>query len=231
MTVKLGSLLNIYAAGLMRSYGKQKLFCIGLNKTGTTSLSRALERLGIQVAPQYLAEPFIRDWSRRDFRRIIRFCRYFQAFQDVPFSCPFTYQPLDCAFPGSKFILTVRQSAEQWSNSLTRFHSKMFGAGKLPTIADLKAAGYLYPGFALDFYQAVFPTDRASLYEPGMLQEYYNSHKAAVTEYFRHRPADLLVLDVSSASAYAELCRFLGKEVRNEPFPWDNKTDDIVAPT
>jgi hypothetical protein len=90
MTVKLGSLLKIYGAGLMRSYGKQKLFCIGLNKTGTTSLSKALERLGIQMAPQYLAEPFIRDWSRRDFRRIIRFCRYFQAFQDVPFSCPFT---------------------------------------------------------------------------------------------------------------------------------------------
>lgn len=224
------AMLRTYAAGLIRSWGKQKIFCVGLNKTGTVSLTSALEELGVMVAPQKPAEQTIRDWARRDFRRLIRFCRYFQAFQDVPFSCSFTYQALDLAFPGSKFILTVRQSSEIWRRSLTRYHSKLFAGGAVPQVADLKAAQYCYPGFILDFYRAVFPMDGPTLYAPEMLRAYYESHNASVIEYFRHRPADLLVLDVSKERAFSDLCRFLGKPVLDKPFPWANKTDDLVVP-
>ncbi len=94
----------------LSSLGKQKIFCIGRNKTGTTSLHAALIEMGIVVGRQRHAELMIGDWSKRDFRRLISFCRTAQAFQDIPFSLPYTFQALDMAFPRSKFILTVRES-------------------------------------------------------------------------------------------------------------------------
>lgn len=101
----------------IRVLGKPKIFCIGVNKTGTTSLARALTELGIIVGKQKLAERLIHDWARRDFRRLFLYCHTAQAFQDVPFSLPFTFQALDQHFPGSKFILTVRDTPKQWFQS------------------------------------------------------------------------------------------------------------------
>jgi hypothetical protein len=58
----------------VRCVGKQKIFCIGINKTGTTSMAKALSELGISIGRQGPAELLIQDWARRDFRRLIRFC-------------------------------------------------------------------------------------------------------------------------------------------------------------
>lgn len=218
------------ARGLVRPHRRQKIFCVGLNKTGTLSLAGVLEQFGIVVAPQRPAELLINEYARRDFTKLIRFCRFFQAFQDVPFSCPFTYQALDQAFPGSKFVLTVRESAEQWGQSLTGFHSKLFAGGNVPRVEDLAAAEYCYRGFILDFYRAVFGAAEEPLYEPETLCRLYEFHNTSVVEYFRHRPGELLVLDVSRAGAMADLCRFLGRPVVDKRFPWLNRTEDIVAP-
>lgn len=135
---------------LAKSVWKPKIFCIGRNKTGTTSLAKAIKDLGVIVAKQRPAELLIHDWSRRDFRRILRFCHTAQAFQDIPFSLPYTFQALDMRFPGSKFILTIRNNPDQWYHSLISFHSKLFGRGKVPDYDDLKKATYVYPDWILE---------------------------------------------------------------------------------
>lgn len=91
-----------------------KVFCIGRNKTGTTSMARAVVSLGFKLGKQSRAERLLEDWGKRDFCRIIRYCKSADAFQDIPFSLPDTYQALDEAFPKSKFILTVRNNSEEW---------------------------------------------------------------------------------------------------------------------
>ena len=125
-----------------------KVFCIGFNKTGTTSVKVAFKDLGYRVGNQPVAEGFIADWTRRDFSRIIDYCNTADAFQDIPFSLPDTYQSLDAAFPESKFILTVRTNADIWYRSLTTFHAQVFGAGKIPTEDDLARATYRFKGWA-----------------------------------------------------------------------------------
>jgi len=105
---------------LIKVYGKPKIFCIGLNKTGTTSLKKEMILQGFVVGNQRKAELLFDDWVQRDFRRIIRYCRTAQFFQDEPFSCPYTFIAMDQAFLGSKFILTIRDDAEQWYNSLIK---------------------------------------------------------------------------------------------------------------
>ena len=96
--------------------GNTKIFCIGANKTGTTSLKKAMDELGFVVGAQITAENLVDDWAQRDFRRIIKYCKSAEFFQDAPFSFEFTYIVMDHAFPGSKFILTERDSPEQWYN-------------------------------------------------------------------------------------------------------------------
>lgn len=220
--------LSIARLGIsfVKSAGKPKVFCIGRNKTGTTSIAKALKELNFIVAEQRPAELLIHDWARRDFRRIIRFCHTAQAFQDIPFSLPFTFQALDMRFPGSKFILTVRDNPEQWYSSVTRFHAKLFGGGEIPSCDDLKKAQYRYAGWMYENIRAVYGTPDANPYDKMTLINQYNSHNQSVIEYFRHRPNDLLVLNISQEGAYQRFCEFLDKPRLRQSFPWENKTAD-----
>ncbi|MFW6273111.1 MAG: sulfotransferase, partial [bacterium] len=130
-----------------RVYDKPKIFCIGLNKTGTTSLKMEMLELGFVTGDQRKAELLVEDWAKRDFSRLVKYCQTAQFFQDVPFSYPFTFIPMDQALPRSKFILTIRRSAEEWYHSLIQFHGKLWGNGNVPpTAEDLKNATYLYKG-------------------------------------------------------------------------------------
>ena len=99
---------------VFKSYNKQKIFCIGLNKTGTTSLEKAMIDLGYLIGDQRQAELLFDDWVKRDFSKLIEYCKTAVFFQDSPFSYPYTYVAIDQAFPNSKFILTIRDDAEQW---------------------------------------------------------------------------------------------------------------------
>ena len=189
--------------------------------------AKALKDLGVIVAKQRPAELLIHDWSRKDFRRILRFCHTAQAFQDIPFSLPYTFQALDMRFPGSKFILTMRDNPDQWYNSLVNFHAKHFGHDKVPDYDDLKNATYIYPGWMLEANRAIYQTPDDDLYNKEILINHYNFHNQSVMEYFRHRPNDLLVINLAEKGSYAKFCEFIGKPCTREEFPWENRTDKI----
>jgi len=108
-------------------------------------MAEALRELGYYVAPQRPAELLLENWYNNNFKSIIKFVRYNgQAFQDIPFSLPGTYEVLDRAFPDSKFILTIRDDAEKWYQSVTKFHSRIFGNGTIPVKEDLMNAIYVF---------------------------------------------------------------------------------------
>lgn len=82
-----------------RSVNKVKYFCIGRNKTGTTSLKRAFEDLGYPVGNQRKAEILTSQYYfDGNFEPIINYCKTAQIFQDVPFSYPEIYKHLDKAY-------------------------------------------------------------------------------------------------------------------------------------
>jgi hypothetical protein len=55
-----------------------------------------------QSSKQGKAERLIDYYKIRDFKPIIAYCKTSQFFQDVPFSCPFTFIAIDIAFPEVK---------------------------------------------------------------------------------------------------------------------------------
>lgn len=79
----------------------EKIFGVGLSKTGTNSLSEAMRILGYR-AKNYLKNSDFLDLSNIDFTN------------DMPIIT--RYKSLDYMYPGSKFILTTR-SKDSWLKS------------------------------------------------------------------------------------------------------------------
>jgi hypothetical protein len=205
--------------------GKPKIFCIGMNKTGTTTLQETMAEFGYRIGRQREAEKLFPHWEAGDFRPIIQYCRSAQFFQDSPFSYPGTYRELDKAFPGSRFILTIRDSPEQWYSSITKFHAKKFGKnGRIPTREDLENATYVSHGQADRSNRAIFGTPADEPYHRETLITVYERHIEDVKAHFANRLDDLLIINVSIPSDYARLCEFLGKPTLRDSFPWANKT-------
>jgi tetratricopeptide (TPR) repeat protein len=205
---------------------QQKIFCIGANKTGTTSVEHVLRSLGLSVGNQEQAEMLLYDWAKQDYRRIIGYCQSAQAFQDVPFSLHGTYRVLDEAFPRSKFILTVRNNSDEWYQSLVRFHSKIVGKGRIPTANDLRQFNYRFPGYVLDVMRLSYGIDESGVYDPERYVQYYEQHNDQVKEYFASRPNDLLVLNVEHPDAIERLVKFLGFSYTGQKMPHANSSKD-----
>ncbi len=177
-----------------------KVFCIGFQKTGTTSLHAALSILGYKTAAVVGRNLSADELRENALRLCVETARTHDAAQDMPW--PLFYRELDAAFPGSKFILTVR-GAEQWFRSVENH----FGD---------------HPHAMQEFvYGAPAPAGESARYI-GV----YKSHEAAVREYFRDRPDDLLVMDLEQGDGWDELCSFLGAPTPDAPFPAKNRSQD-----
>lgn len=212
-------------ANRFKAAGKTKYFCIGRNKTGTTSLKVAFMDLGYPVGDQEKAEILTHEcYFNNNFDPIIKYCDSAQVFQDVPFSYPDTYKYLDAAFPNSKFILSTRDDAEQWYNSITRFHAKRFGLdGAIPTVVDLNKADHHQDKFMYNTVK-VHKTPDNDPYNKEIMISHYNQYNEDVINYFKDRPDDLLVLNLAEPGAYLKFIKFLGCESERESFPWENRT-------
>lgn len=181
---------------------RPKVFCIGFQKTGTTSLHAALTALGYKTAA-VVGRDWTADRLRQEGARLcIETAKDFDAAQDMPW--PIFFRELDAAYPGSKFILTVRD-AEAWFASIANHF------GDRP-----------------DHMQAfIYGSDAAA--PAGNKQRYleiYAQHEAAVRAHFANRPNDLLVMDLQSGAGWKELCGYLGAAVPATPFPVRNRSDD-----
>lgn len=209
--------------------GKTKLFGIGANKTGTSSLRKAMKDLGYVTGNQKVAKTFIEDWGIRSFDGLINFCKSAQFFQDQPFSMPYTFIALDQAFPNSKFILTVRDNPEQWYNSITKYMGKKWGVeGRTPTKFDLQNADYIRKGWLWNTLLMLRDVDHDDIYNKEATIQRYLEHIRVVKDYFRNRPDDLLILNVADKGAHKTLCDFIGRETDQLDFPWTNKTSEIT---
>ncbi len=203
-----------------------KIFCIGMNKTGTTTLRYTLQEHGFKVGDESVAQRYMEDYAVRDLSGLIRFCKGADAFQDAPFSCWHTFIILDQAFPGSKFILTERNNAEEWYGSLLRFHSKRFGKdGRVPTAEDLRNAKRGEGRSPYANFKLRFGVSDSNMYDKELLTDYYELHNRMVKDYFRFRN-DLLVLNLEEEDSYRRFCRFLNLRPRLDDFPKTNVSGD-----
>ena len=174
---------------------KRKIFCVGFHKTGTTSIRAALETLGYRVTgPNGVNDP---DISTNVFEMAQSLVDQFDAFQDNPW--PVIYREMDTEYPGSKFILLLRDP-ESWIKSQVRH----FGSRETPMRKWIYGVGC--------------PKGNEEIYISR-----FESHNKGVIEHFRNRPEDLLVMNLADGDGWEQLCPFLGTEAPHAGFPHVNK--------
>ena len=183
-----------------------KYFCIGFNKTGTTSIGRTLELLlNTKKSSQLLFEKNINYYYKNDFNNIIKLCENETIFQDIPFSLPETYKYLDKYFNNAKFILTIRNNSEEWYNSLLNFHKKIFYKKKKITKSLVKS---IKKYDIYKFIKYIYKTDDDDLYNKEKIKKIYENYNNDIIEYFKNTDK-LIVINLSIDNDFNRLLNFL----------------------
>ena len=178
----------------------RKIFGIGLSRTGTMTLARALKALGID-AEHFPHDPVTAGELARGHYEL-SILRQKQALTDITVA-PF-YAQLDQAFPDSKFILTTRP-LDSWLRSVEN-HFRMYVEHNSDDFIDFIHAcvyGALH-----------FNADRFAYVK--------SLHEANVRQFFHDKPEQLLVFDVFTGDGWKELCAYLELPVPGVPFPHEN---------
>lgn len=210
----------------IRVKNKQKIFCIGRNKTGTTSLKRAFKDLGYVVGEQDVAEHLFEQCFLEDnYQPIIDYCKTAEVFQDVPFSFYQILPHLDMAFPDSKFILTVRDTPEQWYASFVKYYSKRVGVeGRSATFEELKSSSYVSNTYRTKLIVDAHGTTPENPFDKNTLINEYSRHNDYVENYFKNRKQSLLTINVADSNAFQKFLTFIDENSSAKSFPWENKT-------
>lgn len=188
-------------------FDREKVFGVGLSKTGTTSLACALDRLGFHV--MHYTNALTGEVLR------VEDAFLFDALVDTPVCAVF--ETLYRLFPHALFVLTVREPAA-WEASFAAHNRAHNNAANLGDLVDSIAAR----GGARRL-------ERAAIYA-GLYRGHANASAARqawesrVRGFFTaHDPARLLVMDIPSGDGWSALCPFVGRPTPDEPFPWENR--------
>jgi len=93
---------------------KTKVICIGLPRTGTTSLGASIRYLGYNHLS--FKEENQKFFINGDITSLMKIVKDYDSFDDNPW--PFLYKQIDELFPYSKFILSIRKTPEIWFKSI-----------------------------------------------------------------------------------------------------------------
>lgn len=188
--------------------GERKVFGIGLSRTGTKSLTAALNMLGVKT------KWYPQDWDTYCDLLMgqyqLRVLQEYQGLTDTPVA-PY-YAQFDKEYPGSRFILTVREK-EAWLRSCAKHWANSGIYGPVPDSAPFSSK------FAQFVDCCVYGSHQ---FNPDRWSFVYDTHVENVKRYFRDRPNDLLVIDIPGGEGWEKLCPFLGLEPIDEPFPTVN---------
>ena len=182
-----------------------KIFGIGFQKTGTTSLRDAFFMLGYSVCDgcDNAMNPNIES---EIYSICYKLVEQYDAFEDHPWSV--LYKDLDNRYPNSKFILTIRPT-DKWIKSV----SNHFQTNDIPLHKWIYGVGY--------------PIGNENIWI-----DRYEKHNAEVIEYFKDRPNDLLVLkldgSINQEQIWNSLCVFLNHPVSKRKFPHRNSRQSRI---
>ncbi len=198
----------------MRQRCERKLFGVGYHRTGTTTLRECFRILGLRETgfDFDLTEDLL---TRGRIEPVLERARGFEAFQDWPW--PLCFRELDRRFPGSRFVLTTRESSDKWFASLLDHYAWALGKGpnRFPQMFPL-------------LYGPDFPANRSACIER------YERHNHEVRDFFSTSDRFLEVC-WEQGDDWAALCGFLELPVPVQSFPkirwYSDPSPGALAPT
>lgn len=180
----------------------QKVFGIGLSRTGTHSLTVALHILGYDTVHNPIDQETGDTLERGDAN--FPLLNFYNGITDVT-TVPL-YKKLDRLYPNSKFVLTVRDE-ESWLESCKKHWDKL---------EPKDTTGYRL-SIRKKLRQHVYKTQQ---FDKDTFRKTYQNHIDDVTHYFKDRPHDLLALNIVKGEGYEKLAPFLDQPIPKQKFPY-----------
>jgi hypothetical protein len=169
--------------------GRPHCWGLGLGRTGTSSLCTALRLLGYERVKHNPTFEELRDLQGGADAGVVLFYKY-----------------LDYKFPGSKFVLMVRD-LDSWLESVEYIFAR-------------------HPITSRDQDEAIMrrmQLGETVRFERDKAIAARERHHADVRRYFADRPDDLLEMNILTGDGWEKLCPFLGLPVPDVPFPHRNQ--------
>ena len=185
-----------------------RVFNIGLHRTGTSSLAEALSMLGYKV------------WHGPYFKKLENdYYTKFNALVDtqvVGDNHPdFNFKKLYKKFPNAKFILTVRNDLDKWCKSIDKTNLKY--RDHMIVLPE----SYLS---TLNMYNDIITDVDIKDVTHDDLKNAYKNHANDVIDFFKDKPGQLLIFNIIDGDGWEKLCKFLNKDLPNqEKFPYINE--------
>ena len=222
-----------------------KIFCIGFNKTGSTSLHGAIKELGFAEFGSTMAngEVHLQNLVGGNVNEVLNYVeRNYKAgnivFKDIPFSVPHFWKDLYKKYPDAIYVLSERDSSKQWYNSIYKFHRKVFRLSEVPSWEEVMKIEYRYNrdtstgihvnklnargGLIYDYLRTTFG-EKHLPYDKDNMIKCYEAYNKEVKEFFKDKK-NFISVNVSNDNDYTKLANFLGKKPLANKFPMLNKT-------
>ena len=161
---------------------EEKIVCIGMFKTGTTSVGILFERLGYNAIYDFWGVLNGGEYDEikktpEAIEKIQKKSQNYDAFADAPWL--FMYEELEQWYPNSKFILTLRD------------------------VQDLVIS---------EMRQYCMSNDTLKLPDASYYVDRYKSHVNLVRSYFHGREGKLLEVNIDNDDFSKKICNFLDKK-------------------
>ena len=180
----------------------KKIFCIGMFKTGTSSMAIAFEKLGYKTlrGPWWPEGIMIKDdfYERPNewipyYSIIKEKIGHYNAFVDYPWM--FLYDKIDNWYPQARFVLTVRDPEDLAKSD----------------IAMLKRLGH----------------SEDKIHSKDKIINRYIVHRKKVLKYFEKKN-NFIEIDIFKGEGWKKLCSFLNHDIPNIDFPHVNPNRDFL---
>jgi len=198
-----------------------KIFVLGYNKTGTKSLSNALEYLGYKVLHTGSTGDFIGFLDRignnlNKSKNVLDGLEGYDCYIDYPFYEPTVFSHIISEYPDAKYISLTR-SLDGYVDSVLRDKIKRIRQGNFDNwnwlgVGDEEVFRN-YPE-----YQKEWVKRRTTFKHKSNLKHLSNLGN---TENILH----MNICD--DGDGWRELCKFLNKEIPNIEFPYENKNEIV----
>lgn len=203
-----------------RLISKPKVFCISMQRNGTTSCGNFLKDHGYRVAGYgEHSSVWSKLWFKGDYDKIFKSKEFksYQGFEDNPWWFPDFYRVLNSKFPKAKFIL-LHRDPDKWFDSMLNHleiktltnnydHSKIYRKldlfyGKLDND----------PNFKPNIYdiENLIPFEQMREHYIKVYQEY---NREAIEYFKNYAPTKLFVTDLEDNEKWKKLGVFLDLKV------------------
>jgi len=208
---------------LLSNDSTQKIFCVSMQRTGTTSVGKFFRDFGFSWAgwPANRDNDWSGSWYEGDYERIFSSedFRLANAYEDGPWFLPGFYKVLYHRFPEAKFILFTRDP-DKWFQSMikhsggdvlgrSRIHCKVYR--REPAYFDLLSAGLIdeVKENQIESVKTMKLIEHAEHYK--MI---YRLHNIEVKDFFHRRaPHALHIGSLDDPEKWPRVGEFLGIQV------------------